>query len=182
MFVADRRRKVSPERELEIVAMRSVDGLTYTEIAAQVGVSRGAVYAICLKHLDPKKYRAKRKQYDRSARARKKPGVKPRLLSTEEVERKREYMRAYEKRRRVQRRAWLEKQKAVPCLDCGGIFPTYCMDFDHRDFGEKRFSIGERYANVSMSDLVAEIAKCDLVCSNCHRIRTHVRGQEWGCR
>ena len=61
--------------------------------------------------------------------------------------------------------------KSTPCADCGGVFPTVCMDFDHRDPAEKINSI----AHWSLTDVVgllAEIAKCDLVCANCHRIRT----------
>ena len=45
------------------------------------------------------------------------------------------------------------------------------MDFDHvrgKTAGISRLL----QANVSMTRLLAEIAKCDLVCSNCHRIRT----------
>ena len=47
------------------------------------------------------------------------------------------------------------------------------MDFDHVR-GEKKFCIGHhrRYGD---AELLNEIAKCDLVCSNCHRIRTRKR-------
>ena len=57
-------------------------------------------------------------------------------------------------------------------MDCGNTFPPVCMDFDHRPNTDKKFNIGERYANAPISVLRAEIAKCDVVCSNCHRIRT----------
>ena len=66
--------------------------------------------------------------------------------------------------------AWL---KAAPCTDCGGRFPPECMDFDHVT-GEKQFQIGHA-ALRPFIDLVDELLKCELVCSNCHRTRTHNR-------
>lgn len=57
-----------------------------------------------------------------------------------------------------------------PCVDCG-LVDHRVMDFDHCR-GTKKFSIGDvtRQSN-SLSNLLTEIAKCDLVCANCHRIR-----------
>ena len=60
--------------------------------------------------------------------------------------------------------------KARPCADCGQMFPVVVMDFDHRDPTEKTYKIAQFVGR--MSKLLAEIAKCDVVCSNCHRIRT----------
>lgn len=61
------------------------------------------------------------------------------------------------------------------CMDCGGSFPPECMDLDHRDREEKFRAVGEmgRYSFVRVRE---EVAKCDVVCANCHRIRTHQRG------
>lgn len=44
-----------------------------------------------------------------------------------------------------------------------------CLDFHHRDPAEKDGNIGEfrRYAR---KKLLAEIAKCDVLCANCHRM------------
>jgi hypothetical protein len=72
-------------------------------------------------------------------------------------------------------REWLIEYKSHPCSDCGGIFPPECMDFDHVR-GEKLFAIGEG-STVSRERVEIEIAKCDLICSNCHRIRTRQRGK-----
>lgn len=72
-------------------------------------------------------------------------------------------------------RAKRETLKNKPCMDCGGTFPPECMDFDHVR-GEKRFGIGSILPHCSEEKLMEEIAKCDLVCSNCHRIRTRKRG------
>ena len=64
--------------------------------------------------------------------------------------------------------------KSKPCADCHGIFPAYVMDFDHVR-GEKKFGIAHGMHNRPLDDVLLEIAKCNLVCSNCHRIRTHTR-------
>lgn len=61
--------------------------------------------------------------------------------------------------------------KRVPCSDCGGSFHPVCMDFDHRPGEIKLFNIGPMRIQ-ALSKLRREIAKCDIVCSNCHRLRT----------
>jgi len=63
----------------------------------------------------------------------------------------------------------------VPCEDCGGRFPPYAMDFDHRDGDQKAFWVSRRAGSVSRDRLLAELEKCDIVCANCHRARTHAR-------
>lgn len=79
-------------------------------------------------------------------------------------------LRAHRRRYDDALRVFLAAAKAAPCQDCGVEYPPYVMDFDHRDPSSKR-------ANVSrlnhIAAVKAEIAKCDLVCANCHRERTH---------
>jgi hypothetical protein len=48
------------------------------------------------------------------------------------------------------------------------------MDFDHRPDEEKLFDVGTGLL-YSKEKVLAEIAKCDLICACCHRIRTDVR-------
>lgn len=63
------------------------------------------------------------------------------------------------------------------CADCQNCFPPVCMDFDHVR-GEKRLSISEMVrTGYSEKSILEEIDKCDLVCANCHRIRTHKSGR-----
>lgn len=65
--------------------------------------------------------------------------------------------------------------KVAPCKDCGGTFPAPCMDFDHVK-GAKAFDLGKAAQKGIRWELVLqEIAKCELVCANCHRLRTHTR-------
>jgi len=59
-------------------------------------------------------------------------------------------------------------------MDCGKIYPPYVMDFDHRDPSEKVLNLSKVYA-FGKEKLLAEVKKCDIVCSNCHRIRTFSR-------
>jgi hypothetical protein len=70
----------------------------------------------------------------------------------------------------------LDRLKNKPCADCYGWFEPCQMDFDHRNPKEKRNNVGE-LRNHRRKLLLEEIAKCDLVCSNCHRLRTYNRGQ-----
>lgn len=63
------------------------------------------------------------------------------------------------------------ERKEQPCADCGGKFAAVCMDFDHVR-GEKSFNIAAGVRWKSTEALLAEMSKCDLVCANCHRVRT----------
>lgn len=74
-----------------------------------------------------------------------------------------------------EKRAFLDSVKAKPCMDCGGTFPPECMDLDHRPETVKLFSIGWSLGMHGMASIRAEIEKCDVVCSNCHRMRTKTR-------
>jgi hypothetical protein len=59
------------------------------------------------------------------------------------------------------------------CADCGCTGPPYLFDFDHRDPAEKEFSITSGKNIRSYERMLTEAKKCDLVCANCHRHRTH---------
>lgn len=65
--------------------------------------------------------------------------------------------------------------KENPCMDCNQQYPYYVMDFDHVR-GKKEFNISSiSCRNCSFEKILEEIRKCDLVCANCHRIRTFKR-------
>lgn len=71
---------------------------------------------------------------------------------------------------------WLDSLKNFSCMDCGNKFPPYVMDWDHRPEEVKVFTMGTIRNRVhSKERILEEISKCDLVCSNCHRIRTYLR-------
>ena len=60
------------------------------------------------------------------------------------------------------------------CHDCGYRLHPDALDLDHRDPSQKEFTIGGKVI-ADEKRLLAEIAKCDVVCANCHRIRTSNR-------
>jgi hypothetical protein len=75
-----------------------------------------------------------------------------------------------------------EKLRALkdgqPCMDCDVPYPSYVLDYDHRP-GEEKIDAVARLcsAGKSWKTILAEIAKCDLICANCHRERTWLRQQ-----
>jgi len=69
----------------------------------------------------------------------------------------------------AQKRAFIGWLKDQPCADCSGRFPSCCMDFDHREPNRKHFVISKV---TSLARLQDEVMGCDVVCANCHRIRT----------
>lgn len=87
-----------------------------------------------------------------------------------------------QKYKRNMLRYWAEdKYKGTPCMDCGGVFEWVSMDWDHRPGEIKLFglaSMGRRTINQErIKKMEDEMAKCDLVCANCHRVRTRDRNQ-----
>ncbi len=60
-----------------------------------------------------------------------------------------------------------------PCADCGERDPLV-LEFDH--LGDKRFNIAKGIRDRNWTAVLAEIAKCEVVCANCHRRRTARRG------
>jgi hypothetical protein len=70
-------------------------------------------------------------------------------------------------------RTIINDAKDKPCMDCGIKYPIHVMDFDHaRDVKTAAVS---RMTSLAVETVLKEIAKCDVVCSNCHRERTHRR-------
>jgi hypothetical protein len=76
------------------------------------------------------------------------------------------------RKQKAKKRAYLDSLKNNPCSDCGQKFPPCAMDFDH-----VRGTKVDNVSSSSMSYLKTqdEIQKCDLVCANCHRVRTWER-------
>jgi hypothetical protein len=83
------------------------------------------------------------------------------------------YNQGYKRARVEKHKAILDEAKSVPCTDCGQNYPPFVMDFDHVR-GTKVRGVGEMRL-YSTDRLIAEIAKCEVVCANCHRIRTFTR-------
>lgn len=78
------------------------------------------------------------------------------------------YMREYNRARRADRRAKAIAELGGHCVDCGA---TSRLEFDHVNPATKRFAIGELSSH-SEADLAAELAKCVLRCTPCHKAKT----------
>ena len=88
----------------------------------------------------------------------------------ESTDRQQHYSRKY----RDERRLWLWSFKRRPCTDCKVQYPPYVMHFDHLPGCEKKFNISQALHR-SKAEIIEEIAKCELVCGNCHAVRTFER-------
>jgi 5-methylcytosine-specific restriction endonuclease McrA len=79
-----------------------------------------------------------------------------------------ERKRYYEKKYKI-----INTAKEVPCLDCGNNFPVYVMEFDH--IGPKKKTVSSMAGRDSIKVLLEEMKQCEIVCANCHKIRTYKR-------
>jgi hypothetical protein len=79
------------------------------------------------------------------------------------------------------RRAILDRIKieAGGCADCGLFQPDHpeIYDFDHRPGVMKEGKLSDLATKGTVEAMIAETEKCDVVCANCHRIRTRTRDQ-----
>src|SRR5260370_39464078 len=84
---------------------------------------------------------------------------------------------------RRKRRRYEAKMRAVilaardrPCADCAERWPPVVMEFDHRPGTVKKFNLGDEHARShGMKAIREEMAKCDVLCPTCHRVRTLLR-------
>lgn len=64
------------------------------------------------------------------------------------------------------------------CLACRKAHRWYQLDYDHRPGTIKKYTISSMPSNnSSIAAIKLEIAKCRLVCSNCHRHNTFKGGK-----
>ncbi len=91
------------------------------------------------------------------------------------------------RRRERYRQRWevnielLRRLREVPCVDCGRDLPWFVMQFDHRDPSTKTGEVTRMAGRASTARIMEEVAKCDIVCTNCHRDRTYRQWQARGC-
>jgi hypothetical protein len=102
----------------------------------------------------------------------------------------REYMREWYRNHRDEHLAWVTKVnrraraamialvaelKSQPCTDCGGHFPHFVMDFDHVRGTKQGIISRMSKGRAALAKILDEIDKCEIVCANCHRLRTQAR-------
>lgn len=94
------------------------------------------------------------------------------------AERGREARLARRRRHRDAERRWMAELKAgVACADCGGTFPIYVMHWDHLPEFHKVGEISSMVSSRKREEIMEELKKCELVCANCHVLRTVVRSR-----
>jgi hypothetical protein len=86
----------------------------------------------------------------------------------------REVVNTVANRRATVIRRWLDEYKIrIGCVDCGYREHAVALDFDH--VGPKKHLVSSAR---SIKGALAEIAQCEVRCSNCHRVRGHERRQQ----
>ena len=88
---------------------------------------------------------------------------------------KKEYSESLKRTRQRALEALREYKEKHPCKDCGNFFPYFIKDFDHVDRTQKVDNVSNFIRNGSGQGMWEEVAKCELVCANCHRTRTWSR-------
>jgi len=75
-------------------------------------------------------------------------------------------------------RAWMASLKeGIPCHDCGEIYPVWVMHWDHLPEFEKLDAISVMVGSRAREAILEELKKCELVCGNCHVMRTVARAR-----
>ena len=102
------------------------------------------------------------------------------------VEHYAKYGDAYRERARIRKRRMKRQRQdqlyaylaGKSCLHCG-VSDIRVLGFDHINPSTKKFTIARGVCGAYAWDIIlAEIAKCRILCSNCHRIRT-AEQQNW---
>jgi hypothetical protein len=84
--------------------------------------------------------------------------------------------RAQNRRGQAEFLRWYVGLKAgKPCADCGQSFHPAAMQWDHLPGLTKKHTLAELRTRRSRERVLDEIENCELVCANCHAVRTFRR-------
>lgn len=171
-------------------------GMTYSEIAQQLGAPRSSVGAFASGiPLTPQQEQAikdraaaqatARAEKNRAARKEKTCPKCGHPKSVEDFHKRGDLPMGYckvcqrgvvkERKQivRAENRRLADDLKRRPCMDCGQSFEPCAMDFHHRDSQTKSFDVATAvWGGMVWARIEAEIQKCDVVCAVCHRYRT----------
>lgn len=118
--------------------------------------------------------RKSRKESDRAAKDRDRYTNDPEYREKVQQKNKEQYQKHKAKRvvtqrvRRQERRKMLIEHLGGKCCGCG---TTENLQFDHLDRTQKSFTIA-KCLDYSMEKLIEEVDKCQLLCYNCHEIKS----------
>ncbi len=84
------------------------------------------------------------------------------------------YINKAQEYRKEVKRLVTQYKKIHPCVDCNNS-DFRVLEFDHLPGNKKSMDIAVMVCSRSIDSVMKEIAKCDILCANCHRIRTWKR-------
>lgn len=114
----------------------------------------------------------------RKRERRAKQGKYPKEIESGRIWNKKNGERLQEEYRKLKKQC--VELKGGKCLTCFQSFPDCVFDFHHREAEQKDSAVGKLIGKAKgkmTQKLLAELHKCDLLCSNCHRIIHHVKQQ-----
>lgn len=83
------------------------------------------------------------------------------------------YIEKQRDKRNKNRRYIQEIKEGAICVDCNIKYPYYVLQFDH--LKDKIMGVARMAVSHNLEQIKNEIAKCEIVCANCHAHRTWVR-------
>lgn len=111
-------------------------------------------------------------------------GLQPYCISCQNKQSKNYYRVNYTTRRQQldqrneknynENRILIDDLKKNPCTDCKIQYDHWIMTWDHLDSSTKEYNVSQMLYH-SKETILKEIAKCELVCANCHSNRTYLR-------
>ena len=78
-------------------------------------------------------------------------------------------------KRNYRRRCLQEIKQTIGCIKCGYNEHACALHFDHRDPSTKNFPVTKELLR-PWDTLLDEAAKCDVLCANCHAVKTLENG------
>ena len=78
--------------------------------------------------------------------------------------------------RQKKRELIAQMKREAGCSRCG-IDDPRVLDFHHKDADEKELAVSQLIARASWQAVLDEIARCTVLCANCHRIHHAEEGE-----
>jgi len=111
--------------------------------------------------------------YRRKSRINKDGTFQMNWLKPEAWERRKQYYKKSIKEKHHENIKFIHKEKLKQgCVCCGYKENPYALDFDHLDPASKIDGVA-RMSTRNIEKIKEEILKCQVLCANCHRIKTH---------